>query len=91
MQKRLEARITGRVQLVMYRDFAQRKAKKLGLFGFVKNLKDGSVSVVAEGEGEKLERFIEYLKAGSVLSRVDSVNIAWLSPTEEYKKFVISY
>ena len=58
MKKRLECRITGRVQLVMFRDFTQRKASSLGLFGTVENKKDGSVVVVAEGEESKLEQLL---------------------------------
>ena len=43
-------KVYGRVQLVMYRDFTQRKAKKLGLTGYVINQKDKTVKVVAEGK-----------------------------------------
>ena len=54
MNERLEVVVAGRVQLVMYRDFAWRKAHGLGLKGEVQNLKDGTVRVVAEGPEEVL-------------------------------------
>ncbi|HRY52743.1 MAG TPA: acylphosphatase [Candidatus Portnoybacteria bacterium] len=91
MKKRLECFIFGRVQLVMFRDFTQRKAKSLGLVGTVKNLPDGSVFVVAEGEEEKLARLLEKLKKGSLLSRVDKLEEKWLPATGEFINFKIVF
>jgi acylphosphatase len=71
--KELHAIVHGRVQMVMYRDFCCRKARKLGLVGYVKNLPDGTVEVVAQGTQEKLEKFLEYLRKGSLLSHVEEV------------------
>ena len=62
MQKEIEVIIRGRVQMVMFRDFTKRKAGSLGLTGTVKNLKDGSVCVVAQGDEDKLNKFIEKKK-----------------------------
>ncbi len=69
----LEARITGRVQLVMMRDFIKRKARKLGIKGYVQNLKDGSVKIKAHGKKEALLALIKFAKGGSLLSNVQSV------------------
>ncbi len=91
MKKRLECRITGRVQLVMFRDFTQRKASSLGLFGTVQNKKDGSVVVVAEGEESKLEQLLLLLRRGSLLSRVDSVKEKWGEFTGDFSDFNIVY
>lgn len=91
MQKRLEVYIFGRVQLVMFRDFTQRKAKSLGLTGIVKNLPDGSVFVVAEGKEEKLLRLLEKLKKGSLLSRVDKLEEKWLEATGKFINFKILF
>lgn len=85
----MECRVTGRVQMVMYRDFAQRKARKLGLLGFVRNNDDGSVTVVAEGVREKLDAYIAYLHKGSVFACVDNVEVEWKSATGEYTTFYI--
>ena len=91
MQKRLECIIRGRVQMVMFRDFAKRKADALGLAGSVQNMPDGSVNVVAEGEEEKLKKFIELLKKGPLLARVDDVSVKWPEPQENFLGFQILY
>jgi acylphosphatase len=92
MKKRIECTVTGRVQLVMYRDFSQRKARKLSITGWVMNKKDGSVFVVAEGDESALLSYIEYLKKGSILSRVENVSVLWKEDCSgEYKDFRIMY
>jgi acylphosphatase len=91
MNERLEATVSGRVQLVMYRDFVKRGARSLGLMGEVKNLADGTVRVVAEGPREKLEQLLPRLRRGSLLSRVDSVQLSWAPASGGYTAFTISY
>ena len=83
--------ITGRVQMVMYRDFAQRKARSLSLLGFVRNNEDGSVTAVAQGEKEKLEQFIGFLKKGSMFSKVENVSVAWKKTASCFGDFHIMY
>ena len=65
--------VTGRVQRVMYRDFVRRSASKLGISGYVRNLDDGSVEVVAQGADESLEVLSRRLHEGALLSRVERV------------------
>jgi len=91
MHERLEAIVSGRVQLVMYRDFAQRKARGLKLVGEVENLPDGTVRVIAEGPRDALERYLEKLKGGPLLARVENVSPAWLPAVGGYKGFEITY
>ncbi len=91
MQKRLECFIFGRVQLVMFRDFTQRQARALGLTGTVKNLKAGSVLVVAEGEEDKLDQLLAYLKNGPILAKVERVEEKWLEATSEFSDFKIVF
>lgn len=91
MDERLEARVSGRVQLVMYRDFAQRKANGLKLVGEVQNLPDGTVRVVAEGPRAKLEAYLAKLRGGPLLAKVEDVVPTWLPTTGEYKRFDINY
>ena len=91
MKKRLEAKVVGRVQMVMYRDFATRNARKLGITGFVENEDDGSVSVVAEGEESVLHMYLELLARGSVLSHVEQVLPTWAVVRGEEKDFSIRY
>ena len=54
----LHARVHGRVQMVMYRDFAQRKARSRGITGWVKNLTDGAVEVLEKGQIPMLEKYL---------------------------------
>lgn len=91
MQKRLECEVSGRVQMVMFRDFVSRKAKGLGILGSVKNNKDGTVSVVAEGDEAKLNELLAHIKKGPVLARVDAVSENWCEYLGEYKNFAILY
>jgi acylphosphatase len=90
-EKEINCRIFGRVQMVMFRDFVCRHARELGLFGTVRNLKDGSVSVVAQGEEISLKKLIDYLHQGPVLSRVDRVDVEWRQPRETFSDFRILY
>lgn len=85
--ERIEATVTGKVQMVMFRDFTQRKAKRLGLVGEVQNCSDGSVCVVAEGEHKQLEKLLKKLHTGPLLARVDEVKSEWLPATHEFTTF----
>ena len=80
MERRIVALVSGRVQGVGYRAFAKRKAEELGLSGYAENLPDGRVEVVAEGEEEDLKLFIEFLKRGPRLARVEEVDVTWSEP-----------
>lgn len=91
MQKRIECIISGRVQMVMYRDFATRKARGLGLVGEVINLPDGTVRVIAEGTEEKLNAYILLLKQGPILAHVTRVEVDWKDATNTHAKFMIAY
>lgn len=91
MDERLEAAVFGRVQMVMYRDFAQRKARGLKLRGEVQNLTDGTVRVVAEGPRGSLETYLNKLRKGPLLARVENVAPVWKEATGEYTDFDIIY
>lgn len=85
--ERLEATVFGKVQMVMFRDFTQRNAHKVGLVGEVMNMMDGSVRVIAEGERKNLAKLLHKLYTGPLLARVDTVEVAWLPATGEYNTF----
>lgn len=89
--ERLEAIVSGKVQLVMYRDFATRKARSLDLVGEVQNLPDGTVRVVAEGPREKLAAYEKKLWKGSLLARVDNVAVEYKPATGAFTYFDINY
>jgi len=87
--KRLHAWVSGRVQGVWFRAWTQRKARELGLTGWVRNLPDGRVEVVAEGPQPQLEAFARWLWQGSPLSRVSDVQLAWHPATGAFKRFEV--
>ncbi len=91
MNKQIILKIYGRVQLVLYRDSARRRAKKLKLTGWVKNEQDGTVKVVAEGEEKELKNFISWCYNGPILARVDKIDIQWREAAGEFNKFEIKY
>jgi acylphosphatase len=79
--------ISGDVQMVGFRAFAERQAYLLGIQGFVRNLPDGTVEVEAEGEEPALKDFLESLRQGPRAGRVDSVSISWRETKGQYHDF----
>ena len=71
IQRRLIVR--GRVQGVWYRDGCQREARRLGVAGWARNLEDGSVEVVAEGDAEVVEQLEQWCRIGPPRAMVTSV------------------
>ena len=78
---RIVALVSGNVQGVGYRAYAQRKAQELGLSGYAENLSDGRVEVVAEGPREALEHLLHLLRQGPRLARGDQVEVQWSEAT----------
>jgi acylphosphatase len=83
--------IRGEVQWVGFRAFTERQAGRLGLTGFVRNLPDSAVEVVAEGDEASLKLLLEALHLGPRAARVEEVSITWQKPTGKYKDFLIRY
>jgi acylphosphatase len=89
---RLKAIVHGRVQGVYFRESTRRRAGGLGLTGYVRNMSDRTaVEVVAEGEREKLDALLTFLKQGPPAARVDSIDTDWSKPTGEYADFSARY
>ncbi|NJE08068.1 acylphosphatase [Thermococcus sp. M39] len=80
---RAHLRIYGRVQGVGFRWSMQREARKLGVNGWVRNLPDGSVEAVIEGERERVEALIGWAHQGPPFARVTRVEIKWEEPKGE--------
>lgn len=91
MNKRAQIIITGRVQGVFFRDYTRENAMKFGLIGWVKNLADGNVEVVVEGEEDKIDMLIELLKKGPPAARVKDVKVTWQKPDDEFDDFSIRW
>lgn len=89
--KRLELKISGRVQGVTFRASTRKKARKLGLKGWVENRPDGTVEIVAEGDEGKLKKLLEWARAGPGPARVKNVEEKWRTPREQFDSFSIKY
>ncbi len=89
---RMRAIVKGIVQGVGYRYFAVYQAQKIGgITGYVRNLYDGNVEVVAEGEKQKLEQFLAELRKGPMGACVTDVEVFWEKPTGEFTNFGIRW
>ncbi len=80
--------ITGKVQNVGYRFYAQKTAHAFDITGFVKNQKDSSVYIEAEGEEENLKRFVEWCHKGPPWAEVESVAVN-PSPPKGMRGFLV--
>ncbi len=88
---RMNARVMGRVQGVGYRFFAQRHASGQGLAGYVRNLPDGGVEVVAEGPQAALLRYLDALNQGPSGADVAQVAVTWEAARGDLSGFRIRY
>lgn len=79
--------VKGRVQNVGFRAHVEFNATKIGVTGWVRNVGYDTVEAVAEGPLEKVDRFIEMMKAGPRGAHVDESRIEWESTTGEFKEF----
>jgi acylphosphatase len=83
--------VKGRVQGVCYRMETEDVARRLNLTGWVRNRRDRTVEIVAEGEKENIEKLIQWSRRGPRLARVDDIEIQWQEPTGEFKGFRTAY
>jgi len=81
--------VFGRVQGVGFRYFAKNMAEGLRLTGWVRNLPDGTVEVMATGPLPALEQFMQCLKTGPLGSRVEKVDFQWLGEPRKFEDFEI--
>ena len=89
--KRIHVYISGRVQGVFFRAETQRTATSLKLTGWVRNMDDGRVEAVFEGEPDEIERMLNWCHQGPPASRVDRVEAAEEAFTGTMQGFRIVY
>ncbi|MFO7844951.1 MAG: acylphosphatase [Balneolaceae bacterium] len=74
-QAKKHIRLSGRVQGVGFRHFTRVNAKELGVLGWVRNLPDGDVEAVLQGDRSSVDTLIERLKEGPRMARVDNLSV----------------
>ena len=83
--------ISGKVQGVFFRVETQKAARDFGVTGWVRNLADGTVEALAEGERSNVDALIDWCHQGPPMSRVDRVDVATRDFSGEYDSFEVTY
>jgi len=83
--------ISGRVQGVFFRVETKRAADGFGVFGWVKNRRDGTVEALFEGDQDRVDAVLEWCKEGPAHAQVSDVKVEWEDYTGEYSGFDITY
>jgi acylphosphatase len=91
MNVRAHVFVRGYVQGVFYRSETGLEAKKQGVTGWVRNLPDGRVEAVFEGEETSVKRLVEFCRRGPPGARVTAVNVFWENCTGEFNRFEMRY
>ena len=78
--KRAKVIVRGSVQGVFFRAESRDRARSLGLAGWVRNVPDGTVEAVFEGEDERVESLVEWCSRGPAGARVEQVDVDWSEP-----------
>ena len=89
--KRAHIIVHGYVQGVFFRHYARKTALSLGLKGYVRNMADGTVEVVAEGSKEKINELIKFCKKGTEGAEVSNVDIKFEKASNEFEGFEVRY
>lgn len=88
---RVHVYISGKVQGVFFRAYTRDKARELGLKGWVRNMRDGRVEAVLEGEKEKVEEMLRWCHKGSPYAIVKEVEVHEEPYTREFRSFEVRY
>ena len=86
---RAHAVISGRVQGVAFRLETQWAAERIGVRGWVRNRRDGTVEALFEGERARVEKMLAWCRRGPELARVEAVDLQWEDYHGEFTRFSI--
>ncbi len=91
MKARAHLYISGRVQGVFYRAFTRNTALSLGLKGWVRNMPDGRVEAVFEGDKDSIQDAIKRCYIGPAGARVEDIDVRWENELQDFVDFRIIY
>lgn len=91
MQVRAHVLVKGRVQGVFFRSEIKRRAEDLDTKGWARNLPDGSVEAIFEGQESSVRKLVEFCKKGPSGARVADLTLEWKNYIGEFKDFRIVY
>ena len=89
--KKVRTIVTGRVQGVWYRARTRDQAVGLGVTGFVRNLPDGSVEIVAQGDDKKVDALMDWARQGPPMAEVSGLRISEAPEDEKLSTFEVRY
>lgn len=81
--------VTGKVQGVFFRQNTKRQAQSRGVYGWVRNLEDGRVEAVFEGEEEAVKAVVEFCRVGPKTAQVSDVVVTWEPCSNQFQSFNI--
>lgn len=90
-RERVHIIVHGRVQGVFYRARTKEKAIELDLTGWVRNMADGTVEIIAEGDKEVLERLVDWSKQGPRHAHVAKIEVKWQPFLDEFSDFTVRF
>ena len=91
MKVRAHVFVSGRVQGVFFRQTTQEKAQSLGVKGWIKNLSDGRVEAVFEGEENAIKKLVDFSRKGPRDALVTDFSVDWETFANEFDDFEIVY
>ena len=89
MKSRVHIYVSGLVQGVFFRQYTKQKAQRLGVSGWVRNLPDGRVEAVFEGNESEVKEMVEICKKGPSNAKVENVEVAWEVFKGEFNGFSV--
>lgn len=89
MKTRAHVLVSGKVQGVFFRQTTKRQTKNLDVKGWIRNLPDGRVEAVFEGEENAVRSLVEYCKHGPSRAKVENIEVKWENNNDEFNSFRI--
>lgn len=83
--------VSGRVQGVFYREKTRKTAEKLGVTGWVRNLADGRVEAIFEGDRSSVEKMVDWARKGPIWAKIEALDVIREDHQGEFKGFEIKY